>query len=92
MPYPAAGLALIETLGEVAEVQLRHRRRCADEAAAARARLDALIADSDEHQELVRQLEEQVDAHEAAPTTTAACPRARSWPPSSSATSATRTS
>ena len=28
----------------------------------ARTRLDSLIADSDEHQQLVRQLEEQVDA------------------------------
>ena len=40
----------------------------ADEAAAARVRLDALIADSDEHQQLVRQLEEQVDARGRAPT------------------------
>ena len=34
----------------------------AAEAAAARTRLDTLIADSEEHQELVRQLESQVDA------------------------------
>ncbi len=66
MPYPAAGLALIETLAEVAEVQF-DTGTLADDAAAARVRLDALIAASTEHQELVRQLEEQVDADEASP-------------------------
>ena len=33
-----------------------------DDARSTRDRLDALIADSDEHQQLVRQLEEQADA------------------------------
>ena len=61
MPYPAAGLALIETLGQVGGLQFGTGTLAA-EAEAARARLDALIADSEEHQELVRQLEGRVDA------------------------------
>ena len=66
MPYPAAGLALVETLSEVAGVQF-DAGTLADDAVAARGRLDALIAGSTEHQELVHQLEEQVDAQEATP-------------------------
>jgi len=61
MPYPAAGLALIEGLVQVGGVQFA-TGTLADEATAARERLDTLIADSDEHQQLVRQLESQVDA------------------------------
>jgi hypothetical protein len=61
MPYPAAGLALIQSLDEVADVGFGVGN-LGDESDAARARLDALIADSSEHQQLVRQLEEQVDA------------------------------
>jgi proteasome assembly chaperone (PAC2) family protein len=61
MPYPAAGLALIGSLGELGGVRFSPGK-LGEEAAAARSRLDALIADSSEHQQLVRQLEEQVDA------------------------------
>ena len=61
MPYPAAGEALIESLNEVADLGFG-TGNLADEAASARVRLDGLIADSDEHQQLVRQLEAQVDA------------------------------
>ncbi len=61
MPYPAAGLALIESLEQVGQVHFGTGTLAA-EAEAARARLDTLIADSEEHQELVRQLEGQVDA------------------------------
>ena len=61
MPYPAAGAALIESLNEVAGLHFG-TGNLADDAVAARGRLDSLIADSDEHQQLVRQLEEQVDA------------------------------
>jgi len=64
MPYPAAGLALIETLAEVAGVRFTAGSLAAD-SASARARLDALIAESTDHQQLVRQLEEQVDEHES---------------------------
>jgi len=61
MPYPAAGEALIESLNEVADLGFG-TGNLADEAASARVRLDGLIADSNEHQQLVRQLEAQVDA------------------------------
>jgi len=61
MPYPAAGEALIESLNDIADLNFGIGR-LGDEAASARIRLDGLIADSDEHQQLVRQLETQVDA------------------------------
>lgn len=61
MPYPAAGLALVESLAEVANVNFGSGE-LRNEAAAARTRLDGLIAESTEHQQLVHQLEEQVDA------------------------------
>lgn len=61
MPYPAAGLALIESLVEVGHVRFA-TGTLAEEAAAARSRLDTLIADSEEHQQLVRELEGQLDA------------------------------
>src|SRR5262249_3810800 len=63
MPYPAAGLALVHTLADVAGVDFGAGSLEAD-AANARARLDALIDESTEHQQLVRQLEEQVDEQE----------------------------
>jgi hypothetical protein len=61
MPYPAAGEALIGSLNDVADLRFG-TGRLGDEAAAARIRLDGLIEDSTEHQQLVRQLEAQVDA------------------------------
>ena len=61
MPYPAAGAALIDSLNRVAGLNFG-AGTLDDDAVAARSRLDSLIADSDEHQQLVRQLEEQVDA------------------------------
>jgi len=61
MPYPAAGAALIDSLNRVAGLNFG-TGTLDDDAVAARSRLDSLIADSDEHQQLVRQLEEQVDA------------------------------
>ena len=61
MPYPAAGAALIESLNRVAGLNFGIGN-LTDDAVSARTRLDSLIADSDEHQQLVRQLEEQVDA------------------------------
>jgi len=65
MPYPAAGAALIEGLGLVAGLSL-DAGPLHEAGAASRARLDALIEQSTEHQALVRQLEEQVDAASAA--------------------------
>jgi proteasome assembly chaperone (PAC2) family protein len=61
MPFPAAAEALIESLNDVAGLQFG-TGRLNEDAAAARVRLDGLIADSSEHQQLVRQLEAQVDA------------------------------
>jgi proteasome assembly chaperone (PAC2) family protein len=60
MPYPAAAAKLLEGLAEVAELHFPaedlHRQARATEA-----RLEALLADSDEHRELVHQLELHVD-------------------------------
>ncbi|HEY5156250.1 MAG TPA: PAC2 family protein [Acidimicrobiales bacterium] len=61
MPYPAAGAALLDGLHQVADLRF-DSEPLRDDAIAARTRLDALIADSDEHQQLVRQLEQQADA------------------------------
>ena len=61
MPYPAAGAALLDALALVAAVRF-DSSGLRDDAQAARSRLDELIADSDEHQELVRQLEQQADS------------------------------
>jgi len=64
MPYPAAAAALIDGLAEVGglvlDSQVLH-----DEAIATRARLDDLVGDSDEHRELVHQLEIHVDTEGA---------------------------
>jgi predicted ATP-grasp superfamily ATP-dependent carboligase len=60
MPYPAASLRLLEGLFDVAG--LRFDTADLDrQAKATSSRLDALIADSDEHRELVHQLELHVD-------------------------------
>ena len=61
MPYPAAAEALVESLNDIADLRFS-TGNLGDEASSARVRLDSLIADSTEHQQLVRQLEAQVDA------------------------------
>jgi len=60
MPYPAASAALLDTLARVAEIEIDTG---ALQAAAANTgqQIAALIAGSDEHAALVRQLEEQHD-------------------------------
>lgn len=60
MPYPAASVRLVEGLAEVAGLafQLDPLRTAAD---ATQQRLDELVANSEEHGELVRQLEHHVD-------------------------------
>lgn len=63
MPYPAAAVRLVEGLHEVASLTFA-TPALAREAAATRARLDELVADSDEHRELVHQLELHVDEGE----------------------------
>jgi predicted ATP-grasp superfamily ATP-dependent carboligase len=61
MPFPAASAALVDGLCEVAGLVL-DSASLHEEAVAMRSRLDALIADNDEHVAMVRQLEAQVDA------------------------------
>lgn len=61
MPYPAAAAALVDGLSEIGGLAL-DSQELHDEAAATRLRLDALVAESDEHRELVTQLEAHVDA------------------------------
>lgn len=66
MPYPAASAALVEGLATLAGLDLDPSDLLAA-AALAGARIDELIASSEEHQEMVRQLESVADAEEAAP-------------------------
>lgn len=60
LPYPAAAVRLLEGLYEVAGLRF-DTGDLARQAEATVTRLDELVADSDEHQELVRQLEIHVD-------------------------------
>ncbi len=60
MAYPAAALALLESLVQVAGV-LVPTGDLAEEAATARGRLDAIIADNPEHAEMVEHLEREAD-------------------------------
>jgi predicted ATP-grasp superfamily ATP-dependent carboligase len=61
MPYPEASAVLLEGLTSVAGIttDTTELRRAAE---ASRQHLDELIANSEEHVALVRQLETQVDA------------------------------
>ncbi len=60
MPYPAASLALLEGLNEVAGIDA-HRGQLAADAAATRIRIDELVGENAQHQAMVTQLEEFVD-------------------------------
>ncbi|QGG95679.1 proteasome assembly chaperone family protein [Actinomarinicola tropica] len=60
MPYPAAALVLVEKVNELGNLWFP-TGSLAEEAAAVRARLDDLVADSAEHLQLLRQLEAQAD-------------------------------
>jgi len=60
MPYPGASAALVDGLGAVAGLSLQSRE-LHDAAARTAARIDELIAASDEHRTMVRQLESQAD-------------------------------
>src|SRR4051794_14449039 len=66
MPYPAASAALLDGLAELAGIEI-DSRELKSAAAVTHQRIDELIANSDEHSQMVQQLETQVDA-EAAPT------------------------
>ncbi len=61
MPYPAASAALVDGLADLAELTL-DSSELHTQAASMRRRLDALIAANGEHEAMVRQLEQQVDA------------------------------
>ncbi|MFZ4519718.1 MAG: proteasome assembly chaperone family protein [Microthrixaceae bacterium] len=60
MPYPAASVALLEGLRELAGVEA-HQGDLPVEARATRSRLDDLVAENPQHQAMVTQLEEFVD-------------------------------
>ncbi len=60
MAYPAASLALLEGLTEVAGIDVHHGQLAAD-AAATRIRIDELVAENPQHQAMVTQLEEFID-------------------------------
>ena len=61
MPYPAGALALIEGLRNVGGLQFP-LGSLVEDARLTRARLDELVANSEEHVAMVRQLEEQIAA------------------------------
>jgi proteasome assembly chaperone (PAC2) family protein len=63
MPYPAAAAALIDELGRMARIEVSSEVLAAA-GKATRAQIDALVAGSDEHSAMVRQLERQHDAEE----------------------------
>jgi proteasome assembly chaperone (PAC2) family protein len=60
MPYPAASAALIDGLADVAGLSL-DSSKLREEARSTRTRIDELIADNAEHQNMVRMLEQQAD-------------------------------
>ncbi|CAN5256448.1 PAC2 family protein [soil metagenome] len=64
MPYPGASAALVDGLADVGGLVLDSADLHA-QAATTRRRLDALIADNEEHRRMVHQLEEQADAAES---------------------------
>jgi len=66
MPYPAASAALIDGLVRVAGLQLESRD-LHESAERTRTRIDDLIANSEEHRQLVAQLEAQADAESPHP-------------------------
>ncbi len=60
MSFPGASLALIEGLERVARIELTSGD-LVEETETTKTRLDSLVADSDEHLEMIRQLEEHAD-------------------------------
>lgn len=65
MPYPSASVVLLDGLRRIADLRFA-AGSLEDEVGSTRERLDSLIANSDEHIEMVRQLEQHVDTLEAA--------------------------
>jgi predicted ATP-grasp superfamily ATP-dependent carboligase len=66
MPYPEASAVLLEGLAQLTGIVV-DTAELRGAAATTRERLDELIANSDEHSTLVRQLEEQADAESERP-------------------------
>lgn len=66
MPYPAASAALVDGLASIAGLDL-DASELHVAASRAAARIDQLIASSEEHGEMVRQLEAVVDAEQTTP-------------------------
>lgn len=65
MPYPAAGASLLDALARHADVHF-DAQDLREQAIQTRSKLDELVANSDEHVAMVRQLEEAADAVEQA--------------------------
>jgi len=68
MPFPAASLALLDGLASLSGLVI-DSHVLAEAAEAARRKVDELISQSDEHQAMVRQLEQQIDELEGTPVT-----------------------
>jgi anti-sigma factor RsiW len=66
MPFPAASVALLDGLASLTGLVI-DSHVLSEAADGARARVDELIAQSSEHQEMVRQLEQQIDELEGRP-------------------------
>jgi hypothetical protein len=66
MPFPAASLALLDGLASLSGLVI-DSDVLAEASEGARRRVDELIAQSGEHQAMVRQLEQQIDELEGAP-------------------------
>jgi hypothetical protein len=66
MPFPAASLALLNGLADITGLVI-DTDSLAEAAEAARVKVDELIAQSGEHQAMVVQLEQQIDAFEGTP-------------------------
>ena len=66
MPYPEASVVLLDGLERLTGVAV-DASELRESAAGSRRRLDELIANSDEHAALVRQLEAQADAETERP-------------------------
>ncbi len=66
MPFPAASVVLLDGLASLSGLVI-DSHLLAEAADAAREKVDELIAQSSEHQEMVRQLEQQIDEIEGTP-------------------------
>ncbi len=66
MPFPAASVVLLDGLASLSGLVI-DSQVLSDSADAARLKVDELIAQSSEHQEMVRQLEQQIDELEGTP-------------------------